>query len=99
MLRMPPLLEKGGEELHLPLLSRGGVAPKATGWCRLLFHRVKTNRIAFGVCHQRNESVLSDRELIFHDFAARRRHAARLDSAVVATEVNDDAVAVRGTAL
>src|SRR6267154_82918 len=64
-----------------------------------LFHRVQTKPVSLGVDHEGNEAVLADGKLFLMYASSRFRDAAFLDRAILATEIDQGAVAARGNAL
>src|SRR3954470_18723902 len=85
-----------GRSLSIAFWRSSACQPRSTP--RASLHRMQTDDVAFGVIDERDEAVLTDRELVLHDPAARGRNAVRFDGAIVAGKVHDDAVAVGRTA-
>jgi len=61
-----------------------------------LFHRMKTNGIPLGISDERDETI-ADGELVFHDFSPTCWNSAGFCSAVITSEIDNCASAIRRT--
>src|SRR5262245_32520503 len=57
-----------------------------------LLHGMQSDHVPVKIDNQRDEAVLADRKLVFHDLPAVGWNPFRLDRAVFAVEVDDGAV-------